>query len=121
MLKPRKSAVAKNATPQKRVVSRGTFGVEVDGKESQVSGVKKTIYRNDGTVRKSVFKAKGVGSSPVNKIREVNKYKKPTDNVKKTPAERKVALKKVGKKALNVVKGAAIPVAAMITLKKYSK
>ena len=55
------------------------------------------------------------------KIREVNKYKKPTDNVKKTPAERKVALKKIGKKALNVVKGAAIPVAAMITLKKYSK
>lgn len=120
MLKPKKSVVAKS-TPPKRVVSRGTFGVEVDGKQSQVSGVKKTIYRNDGTVRKAVFKAKGVGSSPVNKIREVNKYKKPTDNVKKTPAERKVALKKVGKKALNVVKGAAIPVAAMITLKKYSK
>ena len=76
MLKPRKSVSAKSA-PTKRVVSRGTFGVEVDGKESQVSGVKKTIYRNDGTVRKSVFKAKGVGSSPVNKIREVNKYKKP--------------------------------------------
>jgi len=100
MLKPRKSAVAKSATPPKRVVSRGTFGVEVDGKQSQVSGVKKTIYRNDGTVRKAVFKAKGVGSSPVNKIREVNKYKKPTDNVKKTPAERKVALKSLGKKAL---------------------
>ena len=75
MLKPRKSVVAKSA-PTKRVVSKGTFGVEVDGKESQVSGVKKTIYRKDGTVRKSVFKAKGAGSSPVNKIREVNKYKK---------------------------------------------
>ena len=46
---------------------------------------------------------------------------KPTDKVKKTPAERKVALKKFGKKALNVVKAAAIPVATMITLKKYSK
>jgi hypothetical protein len=105
MLKPRKSAVAKSATPQKRGVSRGTFGVEVDGKQSQVSGVKKTIYRNDGTVRKAVFKAKGVGSSPVNKIREVNKYKKPTDKVKKTPAERKAALKSLGKKALGPLGG----------------
>jgi hypothetical protein len=76
MLKPKKTVVVKSAKPPKRVVSRGTFGVEVDGKESQVSGVKKTIYRNDGTVKKAVFKAKGVGSSPVNKIREVNKYKK---------------------------------------------
>ena len=76
MLKPKKQASLKSATPPKRAVSRGTFGVEVDGRESQVSGVKKTIYRNDGTVKKSVFKAKGIGSSPVNKIREVNKYKK---------------------------------------------
>ena len=49
----------------KKKVTKGTWGVEVDGKEYEVKGKTVEKYNRDGTVRVRKFKSKGEKGSPI--------------------------------------------------------
>lgn len=59
----------------KKKVRKGTFDVEVDGKEYGVKGKEVTKFNKDGTVKARKFKAKGAKGTPVKRIKDVDKYR----------------------------------------------
>ena len=60
----------------KKKVEKGTYSVEVDGKEYGVKGKVVVKYNKDGTVRVKKFKAKGEKGSPIKKIKDVDRYRR---------------------------------------------
>lgn len=60
----------------KKKVTKGTWGVEVDGKEYEVKGKTVEKYNRDGTVRVRKFKSKGEKGSPIKSVKDVDRYRK---------------------------------------------
>lgn len=83
----------KGKITKRRTVTTGTGTREVDGKEYDVAYKDKTVYRKDGTVRKTVSKEKGLPVGPINKkspikkSRTVKRYRSVKDTEPKSARE----------------------------------